>query len=241
MSRPRIGTAGWSLPAKDAEHFPGPGTHLQRYARALGAVEINSSFHRPHKRETYARWAASVGDGFLFSVKLPKTISHERRLADCHHLVGRFLEETQGLDDKLGVYLLQLPPTLRFDAAIASRFIEDFQAMTTAPLVCEPRHACWWDAERWLIAREIGRVAADPPPFPGAGNPGGWKGIAYRRLHGRPAIYRSNYEREYLDRLAEQLCDEPEGMPSWTIFDNTTLGFALGNALSLAGGVSSRL
>jgi hypothetical protein len=76
--------------------FPRPlseaGTSLERYAARFNAAEINSTFYGMHKRETFERWAASVPDGFRFSVKLPKAITHERRLADCAALLAPFLE-----------------------------------------------------------------------------------------------------------------------------------------------------
>src|SRR5688572_17535989 len=79
-SRYYIGCAGWSLPKKFADAFPAEGSHLVRYAARLPAVEINSSFYRPHRPTTYEKWAASVPTGFRFSVKVPKWITHERRL-----------------------------------------------------------------------------------------------------------------------------------------------------------------
>ena len=91
----RIGTAGWSIPKSSAQEFDGQGTHLQRYAQCLPAVEINSSFYRPHKPETYARWAASVPAGFRFSVKIPKDITHTCRLIGIDQQLGRFLGEVQ--------------------------------------------------------------------------------------------------------------------------------------------------
>ncbi len=60
--------------------FPVHGSHLERYAAALNAVEINSSFYRPHRLATYERWAASVPEEFQFAVKIPKAITHEQRL-----------------------------------------------------------------------------------------------------------------------------------------------------------------
>ena len=59
-AEPRIGTAGWSIPRQHAAAFPAGGSHLERYAQRFNAVEINSSFYRPHRRATYERWAASV-------------------------------------------------------------------------------------------------------------------------------------------------------------------------------------
>ena len=79
----RIGCAGWSLPKPAQPGFGEGASHLQRYATRLSLVEINSSFHRPHRREVYQRWAAQVPDGFVFSVKLPRAVTHDKRLADC--------------------------------------------------------------------------------------------------------------------------------------------------------------
>jgi uncharacterized protein YecE (DUF72 family) len=87
----RIGCAGWSLPRDSWPQFPDTGPHLQRYAKRFNAVEINSSFYRPHQPATYERWAAAVPAGFRFSVKLPKTITHEKRLHDCAPLLRGFL------------------------------------------------------------------------------------------------------------------------------------------------------
>jgi hypothetical protein len=75
-----IGTAGWSIPRRSAEQFPGEGTHLQRYARFFGGTEINSSFHRPHARAVYQKWAAATPDGFRFAVKLTRELTHDARL-----------------------------------------------------------------------------------------------------------------------------------------------------------------
>ena len=93
-----IGCAGWSLPRETQQHFPLAGTHLERYAARFPAVEINSSFHRPHRPATYARWAASVPITFRFSVKLPRSITHDGRLQDYDEPLVRFLDDVSGLD-----------------------------------------------------------------------------------------------------------------------------------------------
>ena len=116
-----VGTAGWSLGRPHAELFPRQGSHLVRYASQLNAVEINSSFYRPHRHSTYERWAGSVPSDFRFSVKVPKTITHERRLVDCDDHLSRFLAEVEGLGEKLGTLLVQLPPSFQFDQSITAR------------------------------------------------------------------------------------------------------------------------
>src|SRR4051794_25022814 len=93
----RVGTAGWAIPRASSTQFPGPGTHLERYARVMPAVEINSSFSRSHARSIYERWAASTPPHFRFSVKVPRLITHEQRLRDSHAAFQRFLDETGGL------------------------------------------------------------------------------------------------------------------------------------------------
>src|SRR5579859_7340644 len=87
-----VGRAGWSLARSDQVHFPNEGSHLVRYAQRLPAVEVNSSFYRSHRRTTYSRWAASVPDEFRFSVKMPRSITHQLRLVDGDALLDRFLQ-----------------------------------------------------------------------------------------------------------------------------------------------------
>lgn len=232
-----VGTAGWSVPAKVAADFPATGSHLERYAARLNAVEINSSFYRPHRPATYARWAATVPESFSFSVKLPKAITHERRLEDCGELLDRFVAEVTSLGPKLGVVLVQLPPSLRFEARVLDTFAQAVRNRIAVAMACEPRHATWFtpEAERCLADAGIARVAADPPPAPGASRPGGWRGLAYLRLHGAPRVYYSDYDAATLATVGEQLRTiGSTGVPAWCIFDNTAAFHALGNALSVA-------
>ena len=114
--------------------MPPGGSHLERYARHLNAVEINSSFYRPHRRTTYQRWAQSVPDDFRFSVKLPKTITHEAGLTDCGALLDRFVDEVTGLGDKLAVLLVQLPPKSALSKRIANRFLPRLSARASIPM-----------------------------------------------------------------------------------------------------------
>ncbi len=233
---PLIGTAGWAIPAIDRPSFPEDGSALQRYAAVMPCVEVNFSFYRPHRRSTWERWAASVPDGFRFSIKIPKEISHVRRLADGTDALDRFLGEAGGLGDKLSIILLQLPPSLAFDASLAAAFFLAASSRTDARIVCEPRHASWFtqDADALLVRHEVARVAADPARVPEAGLPGGWRGLSYRRLHGSPVIYRSAYGEGRLRAYASDMAaDLGARRPTWCMFDNTASSEALGDALRL--------
>jgi uncharacterized protein YecE (DUF72 family) len=234
-STPRIGTAGWSIPKEHAASFPREGTHLERYGAVLNAVEINSSFYRPHRTMTYQRWAASVPQDFRFGVKVPKAITHERRLRDAGDLMERFLSEVRSLGPKLGPVLVQLPPSLAFQEGVSDRFLADLRERVAGGIVCEPRHASWFTpaVEALLCEFRVARVAADPAPVAQAADPGGWPGLAYYRLHGSPRIYYSPYSAEALARIAERLASgAARGVETWCIFDNTAAFAAAGNAIT---------
>lgn len=230
-----VGTAGWSIPRGDQSRFPAGELLLSRYAQVLPAVEINSTFHRPHQPSTFERWAASVPRGFRFSVKLPRTITHDQRLSRSAPLLKAFMQDIAPLRSRLGCLLVQLPPSLAFDARVARAFFGALRQESDRGVALEPRHASWLTdrAERLLQEFEIARVAADPPRVDGAGEPGGWPGLAYFRLHGSPRTYYSSYDDAVLDALAGRLrALRRRRIPAWCIFDNTASGAATGNALA---------
>jgi uncharacterized protein YecE (DUF72 family) len=230
-----IGTAGWSIPVASAERCPGPGTHLQRYAGVFRGAEINTSFHRPHEQTTYSRWARSTGPSFRFAVKVPRLITHDLKLRNARAPLERFLAESAGLGTKRGPLLIQLPPSLEFNARAAASFFRLLRDRYQGLAVCEPRHPTWFspEAATVLVGNEIGRVAADPPPVAAADRPGGWDGIVYYRLHGSPRKYWSSYDAAFLDAVATHLRHVPAGVPAWCVFDNTAGGAALENAWQL--------
>ena len=231
-----IGCAGWSLPARAQAQFGAQGTHLQRYASRLNAAEINSSFHRPHSHATYRRWASSVGESFRFCVKLPRAITHERRLIGCEQALDEFMGQASGLGSRLGCVLVQLPPSLQFDAAAAQRFFTALRRRWPGRVAAEPRHASWFGAEAQalLSAHQVARVLADPVRHAAGARPGGWPALVYLRLHGSPRMYYSAYEPALLSALAARIARAlGQGCEVWCIFDNTAGGAAADNALRL--------
>jgi len=231
-----VGCAGWSIPRAQRDQFGDGSSGLARYASRLSCVEINSSFYRSHRPETYARWAATVPALFRFCVKLPRAISHDQRLAQAGPMLDRFFDETAGLGDKLGCMLLQLPPSLALEPRAAATFFAMLRGRWEGHVACEPRHASWFGerAQALLLRNRVARVAADPARHPGAAEPGGHPGFAYWRWHGSPRMYYSAYGEATLRRLADsvsaarRIADE-----SWVIFDNTAHGHASADALCL--------
>src|SRR5690606_4110032 len=239
----RVGTAGWSIP-RAHRALAGKGeSALARYAARFDAVEVNSSFYRPHRRETYARWAASVPPGVRFSVKLPRAITHEHALRGALPLLDGFLDQAGGLGRALGCLLVQLPPSQAFDARVAATFFAGLRRRWEGGVACEPRHPSWFaprvDAlwQRYRIAR----VAADPAPVPAGAVPGGHAGLRYWRWHGSPRMYWSAYDDDALAALASGVvATAPARGDAWVIFDNTAHGHALADAARLRRRLSAR-
>jgi len=119
------------MPTDTMNQF-GPGnSQLERYATRFSAVEINTSFYRPHRRMTYERWADSTPAHFRFSVICPKLITHELRLRGAMSAFDEFIAQVTGLGPRLGCLLVQLPPRLALDSATVRRFaVKCVQGMT---------------------------------------------------------------------------------------------------------------
>ena len=217
------------------DSFCSQGTALTRYAARFNAVEINSTFHRSHRRSTYENWAASVPAEFRFAVKMRRAISHELRLVGMDRELKVFLAEISALGSKLGPLLIQLPPSLVFDPKVASRFFRVIRSDYGNQIACEPRHPTWFseEADQLLAEYHVTRVAADPARVPEAKEFGGWSGFRYIRLHGSPRMYYSSYSKPYLVELAARLAGRD--VETWCIFDNTASGAACENALQVIG------
>ena len=234
--RTLVGTAGWATPRQHAALFSAAPSGLARYARRFHAVEINSSFYRPHRRRTYEGWAAAVPARFRFAVKLPKAITHDAGLRGAGPALDRFAAEVAGLGEKLALVLVQLPPSRAFDARIASTFFAMLRRRFDCGLACEPRHASWFGAAADALWEKhaVARVAADPARVPEAAIAGGAGPWRYWRWHGSPVMYRSGYDDDALRTLRDAVrAQTPRGARAFVVFDNTTLGHAAGDAARL--------
>jgi uncharacterized protein YecE (DUF72 family) len=108
-------------------------------------------------------------------------------------------------------------------------------AVATDPgdIFCEPWHPTRYNAEAdvFLTERQVARVAADAQSHPDARQPGGWRGLAYDRLHGSPKVYYSSYSDDELTRTEEL---GSKGTRTWCIFDNAAELATRANALATA-------
>ena len=234
----RIGLAGWSeavsrYGANFARHgqVAPDASALGKYATLFDFVEVNASFYRQFRPATYEKWALEVPSGFCFSVKMHRLITHYTRLKNAA-LLGPFFDSIGGLGDKLGVVLIQLPPSLPFDEAIAASFLRAFREHYDGAAVCEPRHASWADrgASGLLADYRIGLVRTEIPDPRCEEEAGG--APLYLRLHGAPRRYYSAYSDEQLGRLAAYLRLNPQ-RARLVVFDNTASNAAIANASTL--------
>lgn len=234
-----IGTSGWSVAHAVAPASRPGSSGLERYAEYFSAVEINSTFHRLPLPKTLDRWRESTPKAFRFAVKLPRSITHEAGLIAAEAETAQFCELVARLERKLGALLVQLPPSLELEARVASTFLEHLKAVSPAPVALEPRHVSWFtaEAERMLVDLGIARVAADPACCEAASRPAAAVRPSYFRWHGSPRKYFSAYPPDAISAFAAQVLamKRAHGARSevYCFFDNTALGAAAINALSL--------
>ncbi len=237
-----VGIAGWSIAPALAGYFGVGKNHLERYATRFNAVEINSSFYRHHRADTYRRWADSVPTDFRFTVKLSRRFTHELALIlddGARIELRNTLRDIGELGRRMGPLLVQLPPSLAFAPRAAKSFFAELRDSVVGPIAFEPRHPTWRSAAASALIRsqKLTLVRADPSPL------FHWEdyrdlvastSLTYARLHGTPVIYRSEYGENRLHRFAEDLVSARRGSGAlWAILDNTALGHAIPDALKL--------
>jgi uncharacterized protein YecE (DUF72 family) len=140
-----VGTSGWQYKDWRGVLYPaGCPTRLwlEEYARRFATVEVNNAFYRLPTRETFEAWRERTPPDFVVAVKASRYLTHIKRLREPQEPVQRLMSRAEGLGDRLGPVLLQLPPTLRADAELLDACLACFPAGTRVAV--EPRHETWW-------------------------------------------------------------------------------------------------
>jgi uncharacterized protein YecE (DUF72 family) len=134
---------------------------LPYYAERFTTVEINATFYRAPTAKQLAAWAEATPPQFKFTLKAPRRITHDSRLADCEDAVRYLCQTAETLGDKLGVLLFQLPPFFRQDLAVLGGFLEWLPVGVRAAF--EFRHESWHNDEVFarLRSRNIALCIAD--------------------------------------------------------------------------------
>ena len=228
-----LGTSGWQYRDWRGRFYPeklAQAKWLEHYATRYCTVEINNAFYMLPKLETFEKWRERTPDGFCFAVKMSRYLTHIKRLKEPAEPVDRFLRHASGLGPKLGPVLLQLPPSLRADAALLGAVLDLFP--DSVRVAVEPRHDSWWTPEIRAVlekhdaalcwADRLGR------PLTPLWRTADW---GYLRLHEGRANPRPRYGatalRTWVRRVAEAFGAQP---PVYTYFNNDPGGAAIVDA-----------
>jgi uncharacterized protein YecE (DUF72 family) len=154
-----VGTSGYNYPEWRGTFYPekfSTDRMLGFYAERFPTVEINYTFYRIPSEKVLAGWSAAAPEGFRFTLKAPRRITHDSKLQRCEDLVQTFCRTARTLGPKLGVLLFQLPPTFKRDVALLRAFLELLPDGTRAAF--EFRHASWFEDD--VFGALAGRSAA---------------------------------------------------------------------------------
>ena len=231
----RIGTSGWSYPHWRARFYPDDlpkGRWLEYYLTRFDSVEINNSFYRLPEDSTFKEWRDAAPEGFIYSVKASRYITHMKKLKDPHQTLSALFDRITVLEDKLGPILFQLPPRWRcnvqrleaFLAALSADFRYSFEFRDKSWLNEEiyallSRHnaaLCMYELDGFVSPQ---KVTAD---------------FVYVRLHGPAGPYQGDYDRHNLKAWAAAFSKwSDQGCDVYGYFDNDQDAYAAHNALSL--------
>lgn len=232
-----VGTSGWQYRDWRDRFYPPELPQkrwLEHYAAQFATVEVNNAFYRLPERSTFEQWRARTPDDFCIAVKMSRFLTHIRRLRTPEEPVARFLDRADGLGDRLGPVLLQLPPNLRADVAALDETLALFPPHVRVAV--EPRHPTWWteDTRAVLTNRNAALCWADRGSRPVAPS---WRTAdwGYLRLHEGRASPRPRYGRAALRSWARRLADAfAPNERAYVYFNNDPGGAAILDAAAFA-------
>jgi uncharacterized protein YecE (DUF72 family) len=234
-----VGTSGWQYRDWRGVLYPEglpQRAWLGRFVEEFPAVEVNNAFYRLPERAVFERWRQATPAGFIVAVKVSRYLTHIRRLRDPAEPVARLASRAEGLGDRLGPYLLQLPPTLRADPEALDACLACFPRR--ARVAVEPRHQSWWtdDVRDVLTRRHAALCWADRLGRPATPL---WRTAdwGYLRMHEGTASPRPSYGRTalatWLDRLDAAWPLGSANTDVFVFFNNDRGGAAIHNARML--------
>jgi uncharacterized protein YecE (DUF72 family) len=236
-----IGTSGWSYKGWAQNFYPDglpASKQLEYLAQQFSTVELNSSFYRLPSKSSFERWQRIAPRGFHFAVKVPRTITHFKRLHEITSIWQALEESADALGDKLAVYLLQFPSSFAADSGTLAR-LEALLAlpMSKVPLAFEMRHGSWFQPAclEFFAKNQLCLVQADSSRFPHSPEGFSPSSIAYYRFHGPRDLYASDYTDAELTKWAALIRgDLAHGKDVFAYFDNDANGYAPRDARRLS-------
>lgn len=226
----RIGTSGWNYDHWKEKFYPSDVAKtrwLEHYSDHFDTVEVNATFYRLPKANTFENWYERTPENFQWAVKGSKFITHTKRLTEAREPLDRLYQSVQILREKTGPILFQLPPSLTFEKARFQAFCKELRPGLRHTL--EVRHASWIDERVFKILKEnnIALCISDTAgryPYCEAVT----ADFIYVRLHGSKQLYASEYSEHELQEWAKKI--RTWNRDTYIYFDNDHEAYAVKNA-----------
>ncbi len=204
---------------------------LAYYSRFFNTVEINSTFYNFPKRNTLRRFYRETPEGFRFSVKVNRLITHMKKFRETDKFIKDFYDiVSEALEEKLACILFQLPPSYRYTEENLGRILSSLDKGFKN--VVEFRHGSWWNEEVYERFRREGVIfcSVSSPKLPE--DLVKTSETVYIRFHGKDGWYRYNYPEDELRRWAERIKNS-KAEEVYAYFNNDYNAYAPHNCLKL--------
>lgn len=227
-----IGTSGFSYTYWKNRFYPEKlptSQWLAYYATQFNTLELNNTFYRFPRVKTLEKQREIVPKDFVFSVKAHKIITHTLRMRNAKEKVREFMDLVQdGLQEKLGCVLFQLPPTLAYSEENLNHILESVPHAHQHIIEC--RHQSWWQEEVWQILQK-NKLTFCRVNYPGLPvGPFIKEPLVYVRMHGVPELFKSSYNDEELKQLHASI---PTSKSCYIYFNNTMFEAGYENARTM--------
>jgi len=202
------------------------------YSGQFNTLELNVTFYRFPRLNTLENWYKKSPANFCFAVKAPRLITHYKKFNDCDRMLSDFYTTSrEGLKEKLGPVLFQLPAQIKYDETLLQKIIGSMDPNFIN--VVEFRHESWWQKKVYdeLAAKQIVFCSISHPKLPD--NVIHNNSIIYYRYHGVPKLYYSQYDEEVITATGVSIMNSPSLNSAYIYFNNTATMAAINNARQL--------
>lgn len=235
MSEWNIGCSGFHYKHWKGTFYPADLAQtkwFEYYCRHFNTLELNVTFYRFPKLQTLQGWYDKSPETFRFAVKAPRAITHFKKLLNSKDMLYDFYGvSNEGLKEKIGCFLFQMPPIFTYSEERLARLLNNLDP--GVPNVAEFRHKSWWNQTVYkeLAAHNISFCGMSHPDLPSdiICN----TKLFYYRMHGEKQLYASNYSNEELTLLAQTMKASCDIHQAFIYFNNDIHAYAPANALML--------
>jgi len=231
-----VGTSGWTYDHWKGLFYP---ENLPKkrwfdyYASQFSAVEVNATFYRTFKDQTFHNWRERAPQGFGYVLKAPQLITHRKYLLDVDDNIHAFYQSCSLLQRKFEMILLQVAPNMPYDLKRLEKALSSFP--DPARVAVEYRRPEWLNQDTMQLLREVGATICNVDSPQQQLSDYLTSDKAYLRLHGRKHWYSYNYpidELREIAQLAQRLVQRGANRV-YIFFNNDFEAYAPANALTL--------